>query len=257
MPEPTASLQLDQMGERPFSFYPPIVNIDHNEWVYRQGSWSEVLVVNTKTNMELWIPRRFIGEVSQVDEPVMLVGLRKELEYKGGAVWPHERRLLRMPAVRPSSAVRPREGEAVPPPPGERKEGAESSVQRLLFTMLAVMVVGCVALLTYFSLRESGRSINYTAVLQEDLALTAHDDYHAVLRKLGPPESERWKSDTGERQYLALYYPRYAFTILLMGADRDNMTYIGAKDRKWRTIHSVELANQVKTDAILRSLQQF
>ena len=33
---------LDQLGRRSFSFYPAIVNIEHNEWVVRRTSWSDV-----------------------------------------------------------------------------------------------------------------------------------------------------------------------------------------------------------------------
>ena len=79
---------LDELGSRRFSFYPPIVNIDHNEWEMRKGSWSEVLVHNPKMDLELWIPRAWLGEISKIDEPVMIVGLRRELEYKGGSLWP-------------------------------------------------------------------------------------------------------------------------------------------------------------------------
>ena len=31
---------------------------------FRKATWSEVLVYNVKTNEEIWIPRRFLGEVS-------------------------------------------------------------------------------------------------------------------------------------------------------------------------------------------------
>src|SRR5512141_2863581 len=87
----------EPLVHRPFSFYPPILNIAHNEWRLRRSTWSELLVVNAKTGAEVWIPRRFLGEISRVDEPVMIVGLLKELEYKGGSVWPHERRVIEMP----------------------------------------------------------------------------------------------------------------------------------------------------------------
>lgn len=73
---------LDQIGQRPFSFYPAILGIEHNEWLLRRATWSELLVYNTKTEQELWVPRRFLGEISSIDEPVMIVGLLKELEYK-------------------------------------------------------------------------------------------------------------------------------------------------------------------------------
>ncbi|MDQ6704784.1 MAG: hypothetical protein M3Z85_02335, partial [Acidobacteriota bacterium] len=74
---------LEHLGSRHFSFYPPILNIEHNEWTYRSSTWSEILVVNVQSAMEVWIPRRFLGEVSRIEDPVLIVGLLKEIEYKG------------------------------------------------------------------------------------------------------------------------------------------------------------------------------
>src|SRR5688500_8070293 len=87
----------DQVGHRPFSFYPAIVNVEHNEWRLRRATWSEMLVVNTKSAEEIWIPRRFLGELSRTDEPVMIVGLNKELEFKAGQIVPFVRRVIEMP----------------------------------------------------------------------------------------------------------------------------------------------------------------
>ena len=54
-------------------------------------------VLNTKTQQEVWVPRHLVGEVSLIEEPVRIVGLIKELEYKDGALLPHRRRVLEMP----------------------------------------------------------------------------------------------------------------------------------------------------------------
>jgi hypothetical protein len=88
---------LNELGHRPFSFYPPIVNIEHNEWTVRRATWTDVQVRNTKTGAEIWVPRRFVGEISSTDEPFVIVGLVKELEYAAGAVLPHVRRVIEMP----------------------------------------------------------------------------------------------------------------------------------------------------------------
>ena len=56
MPVPPMPPGFEQIGNRPFSFYPPVVNVEHNEWHYRKATWSEVLVVNAKTAVEVWIP---------------------------------------------------------------------------------------------------------------------------------------------------------------------------------------------------------
>ncbi len=94
---PLIPTPFDQIGRRPFLFYPAIVGIEHNEWMLRRVSSSEVQVINTKTSEELWIPRRFLGEVSAIEDPFIIAGLVKELEYKGGAVLPHRRRVIEMP----------------------------------------------------------------------------------------------------------------------------------------------------------------
>src|SRR5580693_992417 len=97
MASPPIPPLLGHLASRSFSFYPPIVNIEHNEWLFRRATWSEVQVMNTKSSTELWVPRRFVGEISLVGEPVMIVGLVKELEYKAGTVYPHVRRVIEMP----------------------------------------------------------------------------------------------------------------------------------------------------------------
>ena len=102
---PLIPTPLDQIGRRPFLFYPAIVGIEHNEWMLRRVSSSEVQVINTKTSEELWIPRRFLGEVSAIEDPFIIAGLIKELEFKDGVVLPHRRRVIEMPRVVNGPAV--------------------------------------------------------------------------------------------------------------------------------------------------------
>lgn len=87
----------DKIGRRAFSFFPAIAGIEHNQWVLRRITWSEIEVMNKKSFLELSIPRRLVGEVSATGEPFLIVGLVKELEYREGAVWPHQRRVIEMP----------------------------------------------------------------------------------------------------------------------------------------------------------------
>jgi hypothetical protein len=60
------------------------------------GSWSEVQFVNAKTGSEIWVPRVYIGAVSEnVDS--LVVGLTQNLELRGDAVEPRGRRVIEMP----------------------------------------------------------------------------------------------------------------------------------------------------------------
>src|SRR5450755_1348678 len=97
MASPPIPPSLDHLATRPFSFYPPIVNIEHNEWLFRKATWSEILVVNCRSGAEAWIPRRFVGEVARIEDPVLIVGLNRELELKSGMVVPFQRRIIEMP----------------------------------------------------------------------------------------------------------------------------------------------------------------
>src|ERR1700677_3648246 len=131
---------LAQLGRRPFSFYPAILDAGHNEWVYRSATWSDVLVRNTKTNEEVSVPRRYLGEISRVDAPSMIVGLLAELECRAGGVWPGERRGIEIPRARVSRSVATRA-----PVVGIRVENERTSrVGRMAIGGVALGVAGCV-----------------------------------------------------------------------------------------------------------------
>jgi hypothetical protein len=241
----------EPLVHRPFSFYPPILNIDHNEFRLRRSTWSEILVMNTKTGEELWIPRRFLGEISSVDEPVMIVGLLKELEYKGGSVWPHERRVIEMPrAVNQGPAPPPPRTDAPVHVVGIRTEpGPERRVSRLIG---AALLLGVLASVVVVSL--SRRIVSYRGVEQSHLGLTSADDYHAVVRRLGAPDEDAWLDSRGEIQYRMLRYRGRGFVVILMGADRDSARYIGAVDNNWKPVESVLLPKGGDTRAMLKGL---
>jgi hypothetical protein len=116
VPAPLIPTPLEQLAHRRFSFYPAIVNVEHNEWLFRRSDWDEIRVMNTKTHEELWIPRRFLGGVASTEEPVVIVGLVKELEYREGEVVPLVRRVIEMPrAVARAVNDTPRPSDFAPP----------------------------------------------------------------------------------------------------------------------------------------------
>lgn len=149
MNAPHIPTPLDQLGTRPFSFYPSIVGVQHNQWRLRRVTWNEVHVTNTKSDLEIWVPRHLVGEVSLIEEPVRIVGLVKELEYKAGAVIPHRRRVLEMPrAVGDSSRLGfrssvPSEGPRVV---GIRvEEGSNARRWRRMLGWIAAGLLACIA----------------------------------------------------------------------------------------------------------------
>jgi hypothetical protein len=260
---PPLPTPLEELGNRPFSFYPAIVNIEHNQWLFRRATWSEVLVYNTKSEQELWVPRRFLGEVSRIDDPVVIVGLIKELEYKAGGLWPYERRVLQMPRAvnegpRPvASAGSPPPAPAPAPVVGIRLDnGAESRIGKMLLGAIAVGIAACVLVVTLFR-HGPASQISYSTVLQTELPLSSRDDIYSVKSKMGEPAEVNWRDDVGELQYQKMWYPSQKLNIILMGTDRKSAHYIGALDDSWHVVHSVDLPGGMNSANMLRSLKRF
>ncbi len=261
MSTPPNPSSLDHLATRPFSFYPPIINIEHNEWLFRKATWSEILVVNCKTSKDLWIPRRYIGAVSKVDDPVLIVGLNKELEYKGGTVWPYQRRVIEMPIAVGGPPVTVEEEPPPAPPPSIAGMRMESTTDLRIFKLIgAVVAVGILlylGALNWMRVGELHQRVKYTTKDQSYLELSSRDDFFAVVQKIGPPAQDHWQSETGAIQYQALSYPERGYTVILMGGDRKSVAYIGTLDSNWNPVHSVELRSGGSTFPMLRGLKRF
>ncbi|MBM3754423.1 MAG: hypothetical protein FJW38_10635 [Acidobacteria bacterium] len=247
--------ELDGLGGRAFSFYPPILNIENNEWELREATWSEILVHNTKSDLEIWVPRRYLGAVSRVEEPVMIVGLEREMEYVSGILRQHDRRVLSMPKAAAGPA--PLDEAAIPKPKmvaGVRL-GDSGGESRMGLYVLGGIVATILVVYGVVSINSNNR-VEYQTVLQEDLNLTAQDDYHDIVRKLGAPAKDRWKPGN-DLQYRALEYPARHFTVIMMGTEQGNAHYIGAVNEDWRPVHSVKHAGGGDTRALLAGLKRF
>ena len=259
MYSPVVPPPLETLHNRPFSFYPAILNIEHNKWQYRKATWSDVLVVNARTGQEIWIPRRFLGEISSIEDPVVIVGLLRELEYKEGAVWPYQRRVIEIP-IAVGSLTRPpapAHQTGLAPVVGIRLESnAESHILRMVGGALVLGIVAAYVAVNFYRDSVLRPRAAYMAKDRIYQSLTAQDDYDAVIRKLGTPARDRWqRSPTGIR-YRALSYPARACTIILMASDGKDATYIGALDTNWIPVHFAKLS-KVDAGTLLRSLPRF
>jgi hypothetical protein len=257
MSAPVIPPPLEALRNRPFSFYPAILNIEHNQWHYRKATWSEALVVNARTGQEIWIARHYLGEISSIEDPVVIVGLLKELEYKGGAVWPYQRRVIEMPLAVGES--RPAAGRRTGPAPvvGIRLEPrGDSHIFRFVG---GALVAGIVA--AYFVVNLCRESLPHTratyhAKMPAYLGLTSRDGYGAVVRRLGAPANDRQLDASSGAEFRALAYPARGCTIILRGLNGQPPTYIGAFDTNWHPVHWVPLA-QGDAELLLRDLKRF
>ena len=252
---------LDQLVGREFSFHPSIANVETNLWTLVEAHWSEFLVESVSDRTQVWVPRRFLGTLSASDRPVMIVGLDKELEYKAGQVWPVMKRVIEMPRVPAGDPVGEfRQGEAkltlVAPPPA-RLDPSEKQLGKLILVVLVGALVLIAAVIAVFRGVRSGDMISYKAVVQESLGLGPEDDYFAVVRKLGDPESDRWKTDSESVQFRILAYPKRNLNVILTGRERKEVHYAGAMDRDWKVIDSVTQKGGSNTYSVLAKLPRF
>ena len=139
MSAPLLPSPLDFVGQRRFALYPPVKNAGPNEWVLGTGSWSEVQVLNARTGREIWIPRQYIGGVSGASGR-LIVELKKELEFRSGALEPRSRRVLEMPATAnqpeiASAAQEPRTSGPAPVVGIRLEDRAESTMSKAVVTL--------------------------------------------------------------------------------------------------------------------------
>ncbi len=98
--------EVPELARRSFRFSPPIAGIAVNEWALRRVTDDEAVVRNAGTQQELSIPRRLIGDVTRLEEPVRVVALLKRLEYSEGIIRPANRAVIEMPAAVDAPRVR-------------------------------------------------------------------------------------------------------------------------------------------------------
>ncbi len=256
MPAPHIPTPLEQLGRRPFSFYPPIRCIQHNEWQFCRARGDEIQVVNTKSLQELWIPRRFLSGVSSIEEPFVIVGLLKELEYREDVVVPLVRRVIEMPVAvndvpRPWLTA-PQPGQLAPVVGICVEASAGLRKSRKLMGAVAAGILTCIVGMVIFRDGTAGsRARFFGSPTRLALPFTARDDYESVVGRIGYPESTHSRPSVDGNIFYLLRYPDRGFTVVLLGPGRAQASYVGAVGRGGRVLHSVILPNGQNSAALL------
>ena len=219
-------------------------------------------MVNTQTGQEIWIPRQYFGAVSEGTDPVLVVGLTKELAFRAGTVWPVVKRVIEMPRVTDQQAKQGTACTAQPSHPApvvgiKLENGTESRIWKLLGLAAVGTVVVSFLAISLFRGGAVAPHVSYSAIPQNNLWLTLEDDYDAVVRRLGSPSRDEWQSNDGALQFRSLWYPKEQVFVILMGQDRKKARYIGAMNPEWQVVHSVKLGRNADSRSLLRNLQKF
>jgi len=261
--EPEQSSPLERLAGRRFAFYPAIRNVEHNEWTLESETWSEILAKNAESGREIWIPRAHVGEVSSSDSPVLILGLKRELEYKAGDVRPYRQSVVSIPGPR---ATKPPDEIAEQEPEAPRR--SDSTTDSKTFSLIGrAIALGVLALLAFAVLVSGGFSNPFAGLFRADsstsdqryLSLTAQDGYYDVTAKVGDPENETWLSqENADLHFQALDYPARGYVVVMMGGSRSDVRYIGALHQPSRKIlDSARLGGGGDTSSLLKNLPNF
>src|SRR5665213_2135479 len=229
---------LQQLGGRRFSFYPPIRNLGPNEWLYRSATGSECVVANAKSGEEVWIPRLFLGEVSRIDEPIMLVRLNRELEWKSGAIVPRLRHVIELPVAANDNRPAPSSPAHLAPVVSIRLE-PKTEVRAWKWIGVAV-VLGAVACTIGMDIAYQSQFRQRTDLFRGYrpwLQLSANDDF------------------AGDRVFRLLAYNGRRYSVILAGPKRETARYIGTLDPHGRVLDAARYRDGSTADALLHSLR--
>ena len=252
---------LEELRGRRFSFYPAIRGIDHNEWTLTDSTWSEVQVRNGKSGQEFWIPRSHVGGLSSTHRPVAILGLRRELEFRAGGIYPYRSVVTEIPSTPASRAPKP-----VPAPPPPRRVISGSDLRALRLMGIAIGAALLVSVLGFLAIVgglhnpfETFFKADTTTADQRYLGLGSRDSYFEVVGRLGNPASEEWISgEEDELQFQVLRYPSRKYIIVMMGGTRADMRYLGTMHEPSRQIlDSARLARGGDTSSMMRNLPSF
>jgi hypothetical protein len=138
-----------QLIGRRFAFHPPIRNIRHNVWALRRATGPELLIVHLRSGVEFAIQRSFVGALSHIEDPVIVVALRREMHYVFGGLVPVRRTVIELPlSVAKTVREPPHSGLPAPvvsirtEPPGERRFAWRTSMVLLLWAVISVVMLG-------------------------------------------------------------------------------------------------------------------
>lgn len=243
---------LNDFGGRRFSFYPPIRNLGPNEWLYRRATWSECVVANARSGEEFCIPRMFLGDVSDDGETIMIVRLVCELEWRGGAVLPRERRVIVMPAPSNETAAVARRDRPAPVVNISLESKPETRFRKWIGVAAVLGAVGLTIVADVARQTQAHQRPDSYRGYRSYLQLGPGDNYAAAIAKLGLPS----RTHTLGALRSLTYGPRH-YSVILMTSGLGEARYIGTVDLHGRVLDAVRFPDGSTASALLRSLPSF
>jgi len=187
-----------------------------------------------------------------VGVPAVIVGLKRELEWKAGAVAPRLRPVIELPmAVNDSRPSTPADPHRLAPVINIRLE-PHPEIGRIKKIGVAVMLGAMVLLIVADVARQMQmrQRADVFRISRSWLQLTPQDDYASVVRKLGKPASDRTLRGPDGSSWRVLGYPGREFHVVLGGTMQSR--YIGTLDPRGRVLGAVALPDGSSAARLLR-----
>ncbi len=198
-----------------------------------------VVVVNTQTGEEALIPRACVGEISIIDHPVVIVGLRRELEWREGAVYPHRRPVIEFPlAVNDGPTPAPHPGRRAPVVNIRLEPGAGKRRKVKVATAIMLGAIGCLIL----------ADLAREQQVWQRGHIAAGESYTSIVSRFGLPAAEKTRGECR-----LLFYPRRRLVVALSKGNR----YLGAFDSAGKIVDAVTQPDGTDSRTLLRSLPPF
>jgi hypothetical protein len=229
-------------ADRSFSLYPPILGIARNEWRFRRATWSEFVIVNTHSGEEACIPRSFIGDVS-ANAPMVIVGLKREMEWRDGLAVPYRRPVVELPVAVNDFVPATRHSRPAPVVNIRLESRAPVNNGRKAVVLVMLGVVASAILADIARPGDFRDRIEAMRVGRAWQQLKPGDDYAAVVAKLGAPAAQRTYVETGGRVFRSLDYPRRHFTAVLEGQTESEARYLGSMDARGRILGTAAVSD--------------
>ncbi len=267
---------LTASGDASFAFFPPIRGFAENRWKFQQATRIEFCAGNAAGGEPIWFARGAVAYIT-VEEGAITLALRRELEYSNGAIWPVRQEGSEEPE--PDVAADASEIGAAPRAPAVATAATAGVVraplirrprpkwsQEPVFLVLAVAGSAALALVIVLAafhawLQPPQRADSAPIDDPKLYTLSREDNYYDVVRKLGPPESERPLSLAGSSvSQRALIYRGRNYAVVLLGVEgqrnyAQEQRYIGAiRLSDGAVVGSANMAHDSTTDSLLKLL---
>ena len=210
--------------------------------------------MNARSGEEVCIPRMFLGEVSGVEEAVMIVGLNRELEWREGAIIPQERRVIELPvAVNDSRHTAASSGAHLAPVINIRLEPKPEG--RAWKWLGVAFVLGAVATTIVANIAwqsQPRQRPDLFRTYRPWLELNANDDYVSTIHRMGTPSAVRI-TRSGDAVFQSLVYEARRYSVILAGRDKESARYVGTIDTRGHVLDAVRLTNGLTSESLLHS----